>query len=60
VGSRKERNDGYVINCDCGYVSRGETEDELVQEANRHIQEVHPELAGQVSREDLLGMAEEV
>jgi predicted small metal-binding protein len=50
----------YVINCDCGYVSRGETEDELVQEANRHIQEVHPELAGQVSRGDLLDMAEEV
>jgi len=50
----------YVINCDCGHVSRRETEDELVQEANRHIQEVHPELANKVSREDLLAMAEEV
>jgi len=37
----------YVITCDCGYVSRGETEDELVEEANRHIDEVHPDIAGQ-------------
>ena len=49
----------YVINCDCGYVSRGETEDDLV-EANRHIDEVHPDIAGKVSRDDLLAMAEEV
>jgi predicted small metal-binding protein len=50
----------YVIKCDCGYVSRGQTEDELVEEANQHIAEVHPDLAGKVSREDLLAMAEEV
>lgn len=50
----------YMINCDCGFVSRGETEDELVAEANRHIDEVHPDLAGRVSRDDLLAMAEEV
>jgi predicted small metal-binding protein len=50
----------YVINCDCGHVSRGETEDELVQEANRHMEEVHPDIAGKVSRDDLLAMAHEV
>jgi predicted small metal-binding protein len=50
----------YLINCDCGHVSRGETEDELVAAANRHIAEVHPDMAGKVSREDLLAMAEEV
>jgi predicted small metal-binding protein len=50
----------YVINCDCGYVSRGDTEEELVDEANRHIQDVHPDLAGKVTRDDLLAMAEEV
>jgi predicted small metal-binding protein len=50
----------YLINCDCGHVSRGETENELVEEANRHIEEVHPEMAGKVCREDLLAMAEEV
>jgi hypothetical protein len=50
----------YVIKCDCGYISRGETEDELVKEANRHIAELHPDLAGKVSRDDLLAMAEEL
>ena len=50
----------YVISCDCGYVSRGETEDELVAVANRHIDEAHPDMAGKVSRDDLLAMAEEV
>jgi hypothetical protein len=50
----------YVITCDCGYVSRGETEDDVVEAANQHIAEIHPDMAGQVSRDDLLAMAEEV
>lgn len=50
----------YLINCDCGHVSRGETEDELIAEATRHIVEVHPDMAGKVSRDDLLAMAEEI
>lgn len=50
----------FVIKCDCGYVSRGETEEELVEETNRHIADVHPGMAGKVSRDDLLAMAEEL
>ena len=50
----------YVINCDCGYVARGETEDELVGDLNLHIEEVHPGMVGAVSEEDMLAMAEEV
>ena len=50
----------YVINCDCDYVARGETEDELVEQLNRHIEEVHPDMVGTVSEEDMLAMAEEV
>jgi hypothetical protein len=57
---RRRRAVPYLINCDCGHVSRGETEDEVVDEANRHIEEVHPDMAGRVSRGDLLAMAEEV
>jgi predicted small metal-binding protein len=48
-----------LINCECGYVVRGETDEELVRHAERHIQETHPDLAGKVTREDLLAMAEE-
>jgi hypothetical protein len=50
---------GKLINCECGQVVRGETDDELVANAEEHIARDHPELAGKVSREDLLGMAEE-
>jgi predicted small metal-binding protein len=60
TGSRGGEQMTYVLNCDCGYIARGETEDELVEETTRHIEEVHPDLAGQVSRDDLLAMAEEV
>jgi predicted small metal-binding protein len=50
----------YLLTCDCGFVVRGETEDELMEETIRHIEEVHPDMAGKVSRDDLLAMAEEV
>ena len=49
----------YVINCDCGYVVRADNEDELVTNAEAHIQDAHPDMVGKVSREDFLAMAEE-
>jgi predicted small metal-binding protein len=49
-----------VINCECGYVVRGESDDELLQGARAHIRDSHPEMEGKVSDDDLLGMAEEV
>jgi hypothetical protein len=48
-----------LINCECGQVVRGADDDELVANAEAHINRDHPELVGKVSREDLLGMAEE-
>jgi predicted small metal-binding protein len=48
-----------LINCECGYVIRAEDDDELLGQAERHIQESHPELVGKVTRDDLLAMAEE-
>lgn len=48
-----------VIKCECGYVARGETEEELIAEAERHIQSDHPDLVGRIGRDDLLAMAEE-
>ena len=50
---------GKLINCECGEVVRGESEDELIANAERHIDRHHPELVGKVSRDDLLAMAEE-
>ena len=48
-----------VINCECGQTIRGESDDELVSRAETHVNENHPELVGKLSRDDLLGMAEE-
>ena len=48
-----------LINCECGQVVRGETDDELVRNAEDHINRDHPELVGRVSRDDLLAMSEE-
>ncbi len=45
------------INCDCGYVAEGADDDELVANAEQHIERDHPELVGQMSREQLLSMA---
>jgi predicted small metal-binding protein len=48
-----------LIRCECGYVVRGEDDDELVATAERHIQSDHPDLVGKLGREDLLAMKEE-
>jgi predicted small metal-binding protein len=47
-----------VINCECGKVVRGETEDEVVRAAEEHISRDHPEPVGKITREDLLAMSE--
>jgi len=56
---RKEAEMPKLINCECGQVVRGADDDELVANAEAHINRDHPEMVGKVSREDLLGMAEE-
>lgn len=48
-----------VINCECGFVVGGDSDDELLANAEQHIQQAHPDLVGQISRDDLLAMAEE-
>lgn len=48
-----------VINCECGQVIHGSSDDELVAKAEEHVNANHPELAGKISRDDFLGMAEE-
>ena len=47
-----------VINCECGQVVRGETDDELVAKVEEHVLSDHTELVGKMSREDILAMAE--
>jgi predicted small metal-binding protein len=48
-----------VIHCDCGFVVRGDTDEQLLAAANAHIRDAHPDMVGKVSEQDLLAMAEE-
>lgn len=48
-----------IINCECGELIQAENDDELVRKVERHVSEAHPELVGQMSREDILAMAED-
>jgi predicted small metal-binding protein len=48
-----------LINCECGAVVRGDTDDELVKAAEAHVTENHPELVGKLRRKDILAMAED-
>lgn len=43
-----------VINCPCGFVVRGATDDELVARAQEHARQVHQM---ELSREQALAMA---
>jgi predicted small metal-binding protein len=48
-----------VVNCECGEVVRADSDDELVSKVEAHVNRAHPELVGKLSRDDILGMAEE-
>jgi predicted small metal-binding protein len=48
------------IICMCGYVIQGDDDDELWRNAQGHMGVLHPELVGNVTREDLLAQAEQL
>lgn len=48
-----------VINCECGEVVRGNSDEELIGAVQAHIFRDHPELVGKLSRQDILSMSEE-
>ena len=48
-----------VINCACGQTIRGETEDEVLDNAEEHVRTAHSDIADQFPRETLAGMIEE-
>ena len=47
------------INCECGYVARGDSDEEVVLRIREHMRTDHPELLARVSDEDLRGWIEE-
>ena len=45
-----------IMQCDCGQVVRGETDDELVANVQKHAREVHDM---EITREQVLTMAQQ-
>ena len=43
-----------IIRCECGYVARGETDDDVVDAIRAHMASDHPALLETVARDDLL------
>jgi predicted small metal-binding protein len=48
-----------ILNCECGFSVRSESDDEIVAKVEAHMEEVHPDLVGHVPREEILAMTEE-
>ena len=48
-----------MISCPCGETMRGETEEEVLDRAEQHVQEVHADMADQFPRETLAGMVQD-
>ena len=48
------------MTCICGYVIQGGNDDEFWKNAQDHIGVLHPELVGNVTREDLVAQAEQL
>lgn len=47
-----------VIRCECGFVARGQTDDEVVEGIREHLRTDHPALLESVGHDDLLGWIE--
>jgi predicted small metal-binding protein len=48
------------IKCECGYVARAETDDEVIDLLEGHIRSDHPELVDTETREEIAGWIEVV
>jgi predicted small metal-binding protein len=50
---------GKMIRCECGYVVRGEDDQQLLAAAHEHIESDHPDLVTQITDSQLLAMSED-
>jgi predicted small metal-binding protein len=53
-GCGEEAGMARVIRCECGFVARGESEEEVIETIRGHLRTDHPALVDSVSREDLV------
>ena len=48
-----------LIRCECGFVARGDTDDQVIGVIRGHLASDHPALLDSVSQDDLLGWVQE-
>jgi len=48
------------ITCECGQIVSGDTEDEVVERTFAHLRGDHPQLADQVTRDEIVALIEVV
>jgi predicted small metal-binding protein len=48
-----------IINCECGYIARADSDDGVIALIEDHMRTDHPDLVGKVARDDLLGWIQE-
>jgi len=48
------------VRCECGYIARGGTDDEVLTTIREHMRSDHPELLDKVSDEEIRGWIETV
>jgi hypothetical protein len=46
----------YLLNCPCGEVLSGQSEEEIVETAFAHLRQKHPDVACDYDREDVLAL----
>jgi len=47
-----------LIRCECGFVARGDSDDEVIENIRGHMKEDHPALLDTVATEELRGWIE--
>jgi predicted small metal-binding protein len=47
-----------LIRCECGFIARGDTDDQVIGVIRGHMATDHPALLDQVRQDDLLGWIE--
>jgi predicted small metal-binding protein len=48
-----------LIRCECGFIARGETDDEAVDAIQGHMRTDHPALLDSVERSEIFGWIEQ-
>ena len=49
---------GYEVTCACGTTIRANDEDRLVVRLEAHVKVAHPDIDGEISREQFVGIAQ--